>query len=84
MGESDEELRASAKFLAEARITHRLRHPNVVQVHGAVKQPLSIVMEYMQGGSLFDLLHKSKKACPRRSICCALLSLPFMTSYSCV
>ena len=61
LGESAEELRASAKLLEEARIMHRLRHPNIVEVHGAVKQPLSIVMEYMPGGSLFDLLHKSPK-----------------------
>ncbi len=41
----------------------KLRHPNIVLLMGFVSKPpnLSIVTEYLPNGSLFQLLHQSKK-----------------------
>lgn len=46
-------------FKEEVRVMTALRHPNVVLFMAACVKPprLAIVMEYMQLGSLFDLLH---------------------------
>uniref|UniRef100_A0A2P2L5V9 non-specific serine/threonine protein kinase n=2 Tax=Rhizophora mucronata TaxID=61149 RepID=A0A2P2L5V9_RHIMU len=46
------------EFLSEVAIMKRLRHPNIVLFMGAVTQPphLSIVTEYLSGGSLHKLL----------------------------
>jgi tetratricopeptide (TPR) repeat protein len=55
------------RFLHEARAVARLRHPNLVQVYefgevptagGTTSQPY-LVLEYVSGGSLADLLHGS-------------------------
>jgi len=53
----------------EARIMARLRHPNIVTVYDF--QPLpeggaAIVMEYVEGGSLRDLLRKQPNGLPLR------------------
>lgn len=47
-----------ARFWAEARVAARLHHPNVVAVHdfGRVEGGWFIVMEYLAGASLYDLL----------------------------
>ena len=48
-----------AEFAKEMRLLHTLRHPNIVQVLGAVTEKgaaKSIVMEYMEQGSLYDTL----------------------------
>jgi len=41
---------------------HRLRHPNIVLLMGAVwsKEFVALVLEYAGGGSLSDILHNSK------------------------
>lgn len=46
------------KFLAEGRILKQYNHPNVVQLIGICvhKQPVMIVMELVQGGSLLNYL----------------------------
>jgi serine/threonine protein kinase len=53
------------RFLQEARAVARLRHPHLVQLYefgevpaagGALSQPY-LVLEYVSGGSLADLLH---------------------------
>jgi serine/threonine-protein kinase len=48
----DAELRRM--FLEEARLSERLRHPNVVHTHGAIDEggALAMVMEYLDGQSL--------------------------------
>jgi serine/threonine protein kinase len=49
------------RFLAEARLSARMNHPNVVQVYEVFKQkdlPV-IVMEYLEGQSLATLLSRS-------------------------
>ncbi len=46
-------------FMAEMRVLAKLRHPNITTVIGAVMDahcPL-LVMEYLEHGSLFDVLH---------------------------
>jgi serine/threonine-protein kinase len=47
-----------ARFWAEARVAARLHHPNVVSVHdfGKFDGGWFIVMEYLAGPSVFDLL----------------------------
>ena len=48
-----------ASFHREASLWIRLRHPNIVQVHGYGSHPVPwIVMEYMEGGSLMGKLKK--------------------------
>ena len=51
---------ALAEFRAELETCRLCHHPNVVQFLGATthRPPFAIVSEYMQGGSLSDLLRK--------------------------
>lgn len=46
-------------FLNEARIMAKIRHPNVVSLYGVIDddEGCALVMEYVDGGSLYDLLH---------------------------
>jgi serine/threonine protein kinase len=56
---NDQELRAS--FLHEARLSARLNHPNVVQVNEVTELdsvPV-IVMEYLQGRALSEIIHRA-------------------------
>jgi serine/threonine-protein kinase len=58
-----------ARFWAEARVAARLHHPNVVAVHdfGKFDGGWFIVMEYLAGVSLFDVLvraYDEQKAIP--------------------
>ncbi|XP_074329800.1 serine/threonine-protein kinase STY46-like isoform X2 [Apium graveolens] len=50
------------EFAQEVYIMRKVRHKNVVQFIGACTKPpnLSIVTEYMSGGSVYDYLHKQK------------------------
>ena len=54
--------RLKKEFVAEMRILSRLRHPCVVTVMGSVidtrEEPL-LIMEYMENGSVYDLLHNA-------------------------
>ncbi len=47
---------AAVRFLSEAQLIARLRHPNVVQIHalGAVDEGPFLELEYADGGSLSD------------------------------
>ena len=58
--------RAPASFRNEARVLHRLRHPNIVQLFGSgVAEGRSyLLMEYLAGPSLFDVL----EAMPKRRL----------------
>lgn len=59
-GYRDEYARLKADFIVEMRHLSKLRHPCVTTVMGAViaknEEPM-LVMEYMDHGSLYDLLH---------------------------
>ncbi len=63
-------------FLQEARILGTLRHPTICTFHGTcMKQGFpAIVLEYLSGGSLFDLLHNSSTRKHKHAITPALLS----------
>jgi eukaryotic-like serine/threonine-protein kinase len=56
--------RLRERFVAEARLMQRLNHPNVVRVHDLIEtgrkagDAFYIVMEYMAGGSMEDLLRR--------------------------
>ena len=45
-------------FLAEASIMKQLKHPNLIQLYAVctIKEPIYIVTELMQNGSLLDYL----------------------------
>lgn len=47
-----------ARFLEEARVIDRLRHPNIVRVHGVdrIENKIVIDMEYVRGQNLQELL----------------------------
>eukprot|EP00163_Fabomonas_tropica_P014565 TRINITY_DN2648_c1_g1_i8.p1 TRINITY_DN2648_c1_g1~~TRINITY_DN2648_c1_g1_i8.p1 ORF type:complete len:1287 (-),score=269.70 TRINITY_DN2648_c1_g1_i8:68-3928(-) len=51
-----------AEFKQEVAVMVNLRHPNVTLFMGAVisKNDLMIISEYMEGGSLYDILHSPK------------------------
>src|SRR5205807_2212800 len=50
---------ARKRFLREARAAARVRHDNVVHIYGVEEQPIPyLVMEYLPGGSLQQLLDK--------------------------
>ncbi len=55
------------RFLSEARTMASLAHPNVVTVHdfGQEDQRIYIVMEWMGGGSLDDLLDRERTVHPK-------------------
>ncbi len=58
--------KAPTSFRNEARVLHRLRHPNIVQLFGsgvAEGRPY-LLMEYLAGPSLFDVL----EAMPKRRL----------------
>lgn len=56
---SDHEKRA---FLVEVRQLSRVDHPNIVKLYGArVRHPVCLVMEYAEGGSLYNVLHTMKQ-----------------------
>ncbi|CAH1972154.1 unnamed protein product [Acanthoscelides obtectus] len=47
-------------FLIEVRQLSRVNHENIVKLYGACTQGmLCLVMEYAEGGSLFNVLHRS-------------------------
>ncbi|BBM85061.1 serine/threonine protein kinase [Candidatus Uabimicrobium amorphum] len=58
-----------SRFLEEGKLTAKLHHPNIVTVHdmGTYQGQDYIVMDYIEGGSLSDLLAK-KKLNIRRSL----------------
>lgn len=51
--ESDAQFR---DFLRETKIMETLKHENIVRIHGFREDPLLIIMEYMEGGSLLTYL----------------------------
>ena len=48
---------AFEEFYREAEVMARLQNPRVVQLYGICNKPYCLVMEYMEKGSLFMVLH---------------------------
>ncbi|XP_059368883.1 mitogen-activated protein kinase kinase kinase 7 isoform X1 [Carassius carassius] len=44
-------------FIVELRQLSRVNHPNIVKLHGSCSNPVCLVMEYAEGGSLYNVLH---------------------------
>ncbi|XP_030850464.1 mitogen-activated protein kinase kinase kinase 7 isoform X1 [Strongylocentrotus purpuratus] len=58
MIESEEEIKA---FRVEVMQLSRVDHPNIVKLYGAcTTQPVCLVMEFAEGGSLYNVLHSSQ------------------------
>ncbi|XP_064864783.1 mitogen-activated protein kinase kinase kinase 7-like isoform X3 [Oncorhynchus nerka] len=52
--ESESERKA---FIVELRQLSRVNHPNIVKLYGSCNIPVCLVMEYAEGGSLYNVLH---------------------------
>uniref|UniRef100_A0AAV2K8C6 Mitogen-activated protein kinase kinase kinase 7 n=1 Tax=Knipowitschia caucasica TaxID=637954 RepID=A0AAV2K8C6_KNICA len=52
--ESESERKA---FVVELRQLSRVNHPNIVKLYGSCNNPVCLVMEYAEGGSLYNVLH---------------------------
>uniref|UniRef100_A0A8C5I8T5 Mitogen-activated protein kinase kinase kinase 7 n=1 Tax=Gouania willdenowi TaxID=441366 RepID=A0A8C5I8T5_GOUWI len=52
--ESESERKA---FSVELRQLSRVNHPNIVKLYGSCNCPVCLVMEYAEGGSLYNVLH---------------------------
>ncbi|XP_049597041.1 mitogen-activated protein kinase kinase kinase 7 [Syngnathus scovelli] len=59
--ESDNERKA---FLVELRQLSRVNHPNIVRLYGSCDNPVCLVMEYAECGSLYNLLHSAEPQAP--------------------
>ncbi|HPT24145.1 MAG TPA: serine/threonine-protein kinase, partial [Anaerolineaceae bacterium] len=59
-----------SKFRREAEIAANLDHPNLVPVHefGQAEGRYYIVMAYMPGGSLKELIKREGKLAPKRAL----------------
>lgn len=63
------------KFMAEARITASLKHPNIVQVYDFGKTDEGVyffVMEYISGYSIADWIRRKKRLSEENALLCAL------------
>lgn len=58
------------KFLQEGRILKQYDHPNIVKLIGICvqKQPIMIVMELVEGGSLLQNLRKNAASLDQRKM----------------
>ena len=68
----DPEIRS--RFVREARLAARLSHPNVVAVFDAGEEDAQpyIVMEYVEGETLADVLKRERRLDPGRAVAIAL------------
>lgn len=59
---AEEKAVAANPLIREIQIVSRLRHSNIAQFYGACLEPARtcLVIEYLNGGSLFDILGKEK------------------------
>ncbi len=66
------------RFKREADTAGRLEHPNIVRQHEMAQQDtyIYIVSEFLEGGSLVDLIVKERRLAPRRAVelACDILS----------
>ncbi|CAB3990553.1 mitogen-activated kinase kinase kinase 7 isoform X3 [Paramuricea clavata] len=53
-------------FTIEAQQMSRVKHQNIIKLYGVVHNPICLIMEFAEGGSLYNLLHgwENCKACP--------------------
>jgi serine/threonine protein kinase len=51
-----------SELITELRTLHTSNHPNIVAFHGAFfeERAVSLVLEYMNGGSLLDIMKTLK------------------------
>jgi tRNA A-37 threonylcarbamoyl transferase component Bud32 len=75
-GASGEGRDAVARFGREARTMKALDHPNVVPVRDVIAEPPALVLTWMHGGTLEELLATAAPIAPARAfeIACAVLS----------
>ncbi|XP_041043977.1 mitogen-activated protein kinase kinase kinase 7 isoform X3 [Cetorhinus maximus] len=52
-----EEINYNEIDVEELRQLSRVTHPNIVKLYGACLNPVCLVMEYAEGGSLYNVLH---------------------------
>ena len=54
--------KALKNFIKEIEVLHRLRHPNIVLYMGVSfhREQLYIITEYVNKGSLFEMIHKKR------------------------
>ena len=55
-----EDPQAMARFQREARVVARLEHPHVLPIHDFAHDPPYIVMRYLEGGTLKDVLRRGR------------------------
>lgn len=57
---------AKKRFEQEARAAAALNHPNIVTIHdiNLIKEPMYIVMEYVEGQTLWDIIHEKATRSP--------------------
>src|SRR5215210_594851 len=62
-----DESRSVERFCREAQVIASLNHPNIIPVYdfGQTQDYFYMVMPYMQGGSLLDLLKREPVTCAR-------------------
>jgi serine/threonine protein kinase len=55
--------RAVKRFIQEARVAAALEHPNIITIYGLriAEQRIYIIMEYLPGGNLYELLKQKGK-----------------------
>jgi len=60
------------RFLQEAKLACKIRHPNLIAVHDAGRNPDNglyyLVMDYVSGGSVRDLLDKERRLDPAPAV----------------
>jgi serine/threonine protein kinase len=51
-----------SEFNNEIKMLYLLRHPNIILLLGICTKPqkLAIITEYIENGSLFEILHRSR------------------------
>ena len=60
------------RFIREAKLACKIRHPNLIAVHDAGQNPQNglyyIVMDYVPGGSVRDRLKKTRRMPPDQAL----------------
>ncbi len=60
------------RFIREAKLACKIKHPNLIAVHDAGQNPQNglyyIIMDYVPGGSVRDLLKKTHRIAPGRAL----------------
>ncbi len=60
------------RFIREAKLACKIKHPNLIAVHDAGQNPQNglyyIIMDYVPGGSVRDLLKKTRRIPPGRAL----------------